>query len=231
MLRLLGSKLLEVLKAIAPLVAAVCVLQFAWIDAPAALFARFLGGAALAIVGMLLLLAGIEDGVLPMGRFIGSELSRRGSLPAILAVGFALGFVTTIAEPDVLVLSGQVESVSSEALSGRLLTFLIAGGVAIFAALALLRVVWGVSMRALLSGVYALMIVLSFLAPAEFVPLAYDAGSVTTGVLSAPVLLALVLGLASVLAGRSSASDGFGMLGLASAGPVIVVLLAGMLSS
>jgi hypothetical protein len=65
-------------------------------------------------------------------------------------------------------------------------------------------------------------------APREFVPLAYDAGSVTTGVLTAPVVIAIAVGLSSVLAGRSAISDGFGLLGLASIGPIITVLLMGL---
>ncbi|MCZ7642879.1 MAG: DUF1538 domain-containing protein [Pseudorhodoplanes sp.] len=60
-------------------------------------------------------------------------------------------------------------------------------------------------------------------------PLAYDAGSVTTGVLTAPVVIALAMGLSSVLAGRSPISDGFGLLGLASIGPIVAILLMGML--
>lgn len=229
MLQLLKPRLLEVLKAVAPLVAAVCVLQVALVDAPAELFLQFLAGAALAILGMVLLFAGIDLGILPMGRFIGAELPRKGSLWAILAVAFALGFATTVAEPDVLVLAGQVEAASRGMLSSQALVYVVALGVGLFAALALLRIVWGFSMRYLLAAVYSLMLLLTFLSPEEFVPLAYDAGSVTTGVLTAPVLLALALGLASVLAGRSPASDGFGVLGLASAGPIVVILLVGML--
>jgi hypothetical protein len=83
-------------------------------------------------------------------------------------------------------------------------------------------------MTHLLAGVYSLMILLSFLAPRELVPLAYDAGSVTAGVLTAPVVLALALGVTSVLAERSAVADGFGLLGLASMGPIIAVLALGL---
>ena len=164
-----------------------------------------------------------------MGRFIGAELPRHGSLWLILGVAFALGFATTVAEPDVLVLSGQVESASQGSLRSQVLIYLIAAGVGLFTAIGLLRVVKGSSMAALLAGVYAVMIVLSLFAPANIVPLAYDAGSVTTGVLTAPVVLALALGLASVLSERSAVDDGFGLLGLASVGPIIAVLLLGLL--
>jgi hypothetical protein len=84
-------------------------------------------------------------------------------------------------------------------------------------------------MRLLLAATYLLMLLLTLLAPAEFVSLAYDAGSVTTGVQTTPVLLSLALGLSSVIAGRSAVSDGFGLLGLASVGPIIAILLLGLL--
>lgn len=228
LLALLRTRLPEAAKAVAPLVGVVCVLQVLFVQAPAALFARFLAGSALAMLGMLLLFAGIDIGILPMGRFIGAELPRKRSLALILGVAFALGFATTVAEPDVLVLSEQVESASQGSLPGGTLTYIIAAGVGLFTAVGLLRVVRGFSMGALLAGVYIVMIVLSFVAPPTFVPLAYDAGSVTTGVLTAPVVLALALGLASVLAARTAVDDGFGLLGLASVGPIIAVLLLGL---
>jgi hypothetical protein len=146
----------------------------------------------------------------------------------ILGVAFALGFATTVAEPDVIVLSAQVEAASQGAMRARSLAYVIAAGVGLFSAIGLLRVVRGFSMAALLAAVYVFMILLSFAAPGRIVPLAYDAGSVTTGVLTAPVILALALGMASVLAERSALDDGFGLLGLASAGPIIVVLLLGL---
>lgn len=229
MLALLKLRLLDVVKAVAPLVVTVCGLQLAFVDAPAALFGRFLMGSTLAMLGMLLLFAGIDLGILPMGRFIGAELPKKGSVWLMVVVAFALGFATTLAEPDVLVLSGQVEAASEGAMNGRTLIYIVAAGVGMFVAIALFRVVAGFSMVYLLGATYALMLLLSFLAPPELVPLAYDAGSVTTGVLTAPVVLALALGVSSVLAERSALSDGFGLLGLASVGPIIVVLLLGML--
>lgn len=213
----------------APLVGLGCVLQVALVRADPVLFVQFLAGSLLAAVGMLLLFVGIDMGILPMGRFIGAELPKKGSLGLILGVAFALGFATTSAEPDVLVLVDQVEAVSEGAIPGRLLVAVLAGGVGIFCALALLRVVYGFSMASLLLAVYGVMVVLALLAPARFVPLAFDAGSVTTGVLTAPVVLALALGFSSVFAGRSTVADGFGLLGLASVGPILAVLLLGML--
>ncbi len=226
MLSALKERFLEVARAVAPLIITVCVLQLLVIHAPAVDVLRFLAGAVLAVVGMMLLFMGIDIGVLPMGRFIGAELPRKGSLALILAVAFALGFATTVAEPDVLVLAEQVQSASLSRISARFLIYIIASGLGVFAAVALLRVVYGFSMTVLLTITYGLLIVLSLVTPAGIVPLAFDAGSVTTGVLTAPVVIALAMGLSSVIAGRSAVSDGFGLLGFASVGPIIAVMLA-----
>ena len=99
---------------------------------------------------------------------------------------------------------------------------------AVLTAVAMARVVLGRSIRQLVTIAYLLMLLLAFLAPADFVPMAFDAGSVTTGVLTAPVVLALAIGLSSVLAGRSAVTDGFGLLGLASTGAILAVLAMGL---
>jgi hypothetical protein len=224
MRHLLVAKLLDVLKAVAPLVLVVTLLQVTVVQAPLSLFLQFLIGSALAVVGMLLLFIGIDAGILPMGRYIGAELPGRGSWWLIVAVAFALGFATTAAEPDVLVLAEQVENASSGGMGAQSLIHLISAGVGLLTAAAILRVVTGFPLSYLLALLYSVMIVLSLFAPGDFIPLAYDAGSVTTGVLTAPVVLAFALGFTSVLAKRSSA-DGFGLLGLASIGPIIAVLL------
>ena len=190
MAELLKNRFLEAGRAVAPLIGVACVLQVMLVDVSAALFGRFLLGSLLATAGMMLLFTGIEVGVLPMGRYIGAELPKRRSLWLILGVAFALGFATTVAEPDVLVLARQVEAVAAGALSGRTLIYVTGAGVGLLAALALARVVLGWRMVYLLAAVYAVMLVATFLAPPELVPLAYDAGSVTTGVLTAPVVLA-----------------------------------------
>ena len=229
MLQLLKEKLLEVIKAFAPLIIVICILQFALVKAPAALFLQFLIGSLMAIGGMVLFFMGIDVGIIPMGRFIGAELPQRGSLLLIIGVAFSFGFATTVAEPDVLVLSRQVDAISRGAIPGNAVLYVTAVGVGIYVAMAMLRIVYGVRMTYLLAASYSMIILLSFLTPAEFVPLAYDSGSVTTGALTAPVVIALALGLSSVLAGRSAVSDGFGLLGFASIGPIIAVMIMGIL--
>jgi hypothetical protein len=230
MLQLLKEKFLEVIKAFAPLIIVICGLQFTLVKAPTALFLQFLIGSLMVIGGMVLFFIGIDLGILPMGRFIGAELPQRGSLLLIIGVAFSFGFATTVAEPDVLVLSRQVDAISRGAISGNTVLYVTAVGVGIYVAMAMLRIVYGIRMAYLLAASYSIVILLSFLTPAEFVPLAYDSGSVTTGALTAPVVIALALGLSSVLAGRSAVSDGFGLLGFASIGPIIAIMIMGILT-
>jgi hypothetical protein len=224
----LRSRLWEVLRSVGPLIGLVCLLQITLVQAPVAQFVQFLAGSTLVIVGLLLLFLGVDLGILPMGRFIGAELPRKGSVALIVGFGFAIGFATTLAEPDVLVLARQIDDISENGINGTVVLYVIGGGVAIFTALAMARIVYGISLRVVLTGTLGIALVLSFVAPAEFVPLAYDAGSVTTGVLTAPVVIAVAVGLSSVLAGRSAVSDGFGVLGLASIGPIIAILIMGV---
>ncbi|HQG30646.1 MAG TPA: DUF1538 domain-containing protein [Deltaproteobacteria bacterium] len=227
----LRERLFEVIKAIAPLVAVVCILQFVLVKAPASLFIQFLIGSLMAVGGLMLFFLGIDIGILRMGRFIGAELPKRNSLFLIAAVAFLLGFAATLAEPDVQVLSKQVDAVSHGEIPRSMVLYVVAVGVGFFVAIAMLRIVFGVRMVYLLAASYALIILLSFFTPSEFVPLAYDAGSVTTGALTTPVVISLALGLSSVLAGRASVSEGFGLLGFASIGPIIAIMIMGIILS
>jgi len=227
---LLRQQLPEVLQGVVPLAAVAIVLQVLFVRAPADVFLRFLGGSVLAVVGLVLLFAGVELGVLPMGRYVGAALPRARSLALAVGVVFAFGFATTVAEPDVLVLAGEVAAMPDSPFSAPVLVATMGLGVGVFTAIALLRVVRGVSMVLLLAAAYGLMIVLAFATSADFVPLAFDAGSVTTGVLTAPVVLALARGFTSVLGERDAVTDSFGFLGLASTGPILVVLLLGLVA-
>lgn len=230
MTTLLKLKLSETLQAVAPLVLVVGIMQLTVVHASPALFLQFVAGAVLVTLGLLLLLTGIDFGILPMGRFIGAHLAERGSLPLLLIVAFAIGFAATTAEPDVLVLAGQVEEASQGALPSRPMIYVVSAAVGLFVTIAFLRIVLGFSMAWQLTVMYAAMIALTLLAPPTLAPLAYDAGGVTAGVLTGPVVLAVALGVSSVMAGRSAVDDGFGLLGVGAIGPIVVILLIGWLA-
>jgi len=118
--------------------------------------------------------------------------------------------------------------VSKGSISHILLISVIAIGVGFFVAMAMVRIIFGFPMAYLLAVGYTVILILSFFTPAQFVPVAFDSGGVTTGPVAVPVILALGIGFSSVLAGKSPLSDGFGLIGLASIGPVIGVMVMGV---
>lgn len=219
----------EVLLAVLPITLVTTILQVFVIALPIELFLRFLIGAFLVMVGLTLFLQGVKMGLLPMGETIGAELPQKASLPIILLVAFLLGFLVTVAEPDVRVLAFQVDLVSEGAVTKNILILAVALGVAVFVCIALLRIILGVPIAYLLAGGYTMVLLLSFFTPPDFVPLSFDAGGVTTGPVTVPFILALGIGTASVLGGRSSISDGFGLVGLASIGPILAVMILGVI--
>lgn len=223
------NTLFEVLRAIAPLIGVVIVLQIAFVRSSSAIFVQFLIGSILVITGMVFFLLGIEVGILPAGKTVGAGLIEKRSIWLIVAIAFLIGFSTTIAEPDVLVLSEQAEEITSGSVNANSLVYIIAIGLAFFVTMAMLRILLGIRLAYILLASYFVVILLSLFTPPEYVALAFDSGSVTTGALTAPIVIALGLGLSSVLAGRSAISDGFGLLGLASIGPIIAVMIMGLI--
>lgn len=223
------ENLKEVSLAVLPITVVVILLQVFFVSLPWEKFAPFLIGTAMVLSGLFLFLQGVKIGLLPMGEAVGSELPKHGSLFFLLFFAFVLGFAVTVAEPDVRVLAHQVEYVSNGMIGSNLLILTVALGVAFFVALAMLRIVFRVPIAWLYGVSYLIILALSYVTPEAFVPVAFDSGGVTTGPVTVPFILALGMGTVSVMGGRSSFGDGFGLVGLASIGPVIGVMILGMI--
>lgn len=226
---LLKNTALEVIKATAPLIAVVVILQIFLVKAQIGTFIQFLISTVLVITGMTLLLLGIEVGILNAGKTVGTGLAEKRSVWLIVAVAFLIGFAVAIAEPAVIVLSKQADVISQSAIPGNALMYIIGIGLAFFVVAAMMRIILGVPISRLLAIGYLTIIILSFFVPADFLALSFDSGSAATGALAAPIIIALGIGLSSVLSGRSALTDGFGLVGLASIGPIIAVMLMGII--
>jgi hypothetical protein len=225
----LKDNFIEVVMAVMPITLVVTILQVLLISLPMLVLIRFLVGSTMVMAGLTLFLQGVKIGLLPMGETIGAELPQKASLPIILLASFILGFVVTVAEPDVRVLAYQVDLVSEGEISKNILIVAVALGVAVFVCMALLRIILGFPIGYLLAIGYAVVLLFSLFTPTRFVPIAFDAGGVTTGPVTVPFILALGIGTASVLGGRSSIGDGFGLVGLASIGPILAVMILGVI--
>lgn len=219
----------EVLQAIFPIVIVVVIIQLLIIRTPISLFWQFIAGAVLVSSGLFLFLVGVRISLLPIGEKIGSALVSHGSLFILLVASFIFGLIITIAEPDVRVLAHQVDFASGGSIATGLLIVAVALGVGFFVSLAILRILLGIPISFLLAAGYTLVLVLSFFTPPEFVAISFDAGGVTTGPMAVPFILALGVGATSVLGGKSGVADTFGLIGLASIGPVLGVMLLGVI--
>jgi hypothetical protein len=218
----------EVFFAMVPLSLVVIFLQFTLLKLPGEVLLQFLIGAVMVGGGLFLFLLGGQVGLIPIGELIGSALPKRGKLWVILLFGLLLGFAVTLAEPHIRVLASQVDMVSQGAVSRNMLIYAVASGVGIFISLALLRIFLRVSIIYFLIFGFALIFFIASFASPEFVPVSFDAGGVITGPMVVPFLLALGVGVSSALGGRSSTADRFGLLALASFGPILAILLLGV---
>lgn len=220
----LKEKNQESLASVLPITAIVFVLSITIAPLAPGTLVLFLFGAVLLVVGMGFFTLGVDMSMIPMGEGIGVTLSKSKHLALPVLVYFLLGVLTTMAEPDLQVLAEQVPAIDNQTL---ILT--VAVGVGCFLVIAAMRIQKGVALRRLLMVFYFLVFLLAALAPSNFIPVSFDAGGVTTGPITVPFIMALGLGIASSRSDKNSSSDSFGLISLCSIGPILMVLLLGII--
>lgn len=223
-----GKELKETALSLAPAVGLILFFQVALIRMPLAEFLPIVLGLGLTMVGFVLFIQGARLGLLPLGQGIGATFIERRALAMILIFGFLLGVVLTVAEPDVRLLVFQFGEALTLAVSTTELIVVAALGLGAFALLALLRIVLDLPMVWLLVPGYLVAMGLLVLVSETVVTKAFDMGAVTTGPMTVPFLMALGVGMASVLGGRDRLKTGFGLMAIGSVGPVLAVLLWGL---
>ncbi len=219
---------IEVILAVMPVTVVVFLLQLTIMRLPWAEFSQFIVGVVMVSAGLILFLLGVHYGLLPVGELIGSILPKQGKVWMVIFFGFLFGFVVTMAEPDVRVLALQVDMVSGGQVSRNLLIVAVALGVAFFVGISMMRIIFNIPLTYILMVGYGIVFLLASFTPSHFVPISFDAGGVTTGPLTVPFVLALGVSVASVMGGRTASSDGFGLIALASIGPILTVMLLGV---
>lgn len=226
--RKIREAFVEVVGPVIPVALLVTFLQLVVVRVPWDLFARFGIGVVLVIVGLFLFLVGVRLGLIPVGEYVGAHLPERVPPWLLVVVVLILGFVATIAEPDVRVLSDVIDSVSSGWLTASALLPIIGAGLALALAVAIVRQIIGVRMKLVFAVGYAVVLALFPFVPPEFIAVSLDSGATTTGPLTVPLIMALGLGVARTLVGRNSLEDGFGLIGVASLGPVLLLAIIGL---
>lgn len=218
----LKEKTLESLSAVLPITGIVLFISVFLVPMELGIFVMFLTGAIMMILGMGFFQLGAEMAMTKIGEGIGVQISKTRWIIMVILIGFIMGVIITISEPDLQVLAEQVPSVPNYTL---ILT--VAIGVGLFLALAIIRILFQINLSITLIVLYILLIGASFLVPEEFLAVAFDSGGVTTGPMTVPFIMAMGVGLASVRSDKNAANDSFGLVALSSIGPVIAVLILG----
>jgi len=207
-----------------PIIGVILFFQYLVIRKPLAHIQRVGAGFVLVIVGLYAFVVGLKLGLFPIGRSMAEQLiALDGWLPVYL-FAFAIGFATTMAEPALIAIGAKAEEAAQGKLRGDTIRLLVAAGVAVGITIGVHRIITGDPIHYYIMGGYALVIVLTALAPRYIVALAYDLGGVTTSEVTVPLVTALGIGLASQIEGRNVMIDGFGLIAFASIFPIVSVM-------
>lgn len=220
------DKLKEVLYTVLPITVIVLILHFTLTPLETHLILKFLIGTFLIIIGLSIFLLGVDLGITPIGTAIGSAITKTNRILVVVIVGLLLGFFISAAEPDLHILAGQVDMVTSGHVPKTAIVVVVSVGLGVMIALGLARIVYNVSLRVVFTVMYLIVFILALFASPAFLAISFDACGATTGALTVPFILALALGV-SMLKKDSEASerDSFGLVGIASIGAILGVLI------
>ena len=221
---LLHDKFQESFASVLPITIIVLLLCFTVAPIPNNMLVSFVMGAVLLIIGMAFFTLGADTAMTPIGTKVGSCITKSRKVWLIVFVSFLLGVIITISEPDLQVLANQVPNIPNAVLIGT-----VALGVGVFLVIAMLRILFGISLNILLVGFYIVVFVLAMFVPKNFWAVAFDSGGVTTGPMTVPFIMALGVGVSAIRSDRHAGNDSFGLVALCSIGPILAVLILGLI--
>lgn len=223
---ILVEKIKESLSSVLPVTGIVLLLLVTIAPVSAPILLSFLVGAVMLIFGMGLFTLGAEISMMPMGEYVGSKMTKSKKLWVIILISLFVGTMITISEPDLTVLAGQISSIPPMAL-----ILSVAIGVGVMLVIAMLRIIFKIKLKYLLIIFYAVVFALAFFVPSSFLAISFDSGGVTTGPMTVPFIMSLGVGVASIRADEDAGSDSFGLVALCSVGPIIAVMLLGLINN
>lgn len=236
---LLAGRIMDAFRDLAPVIAVIAFFQIVVLQQSFPNLPDVVVGLVCVVAGLALFIQGLESGLFPLGESIAQEFSKKGSLTALLAFAFCLGFGTTVAEPALIAVAGEAAEVASEAGAIAVsdearaayafnLRIVVAVSVGAAIVLGVLRILKGWPIHRLIIGGYVIVTAMTAFAPAEIIGIAYDSGGVATSTITVPLVTALGVGLARSIRGRNPMVDGFGLIAFACLMPIIFVLAYGM---
>ncbi|NMB02141.1 MAG: DUF1538 domain-containing protein [Firmicutes bacterium] len=220
-------------QAVVPITIIVLVLNFTLTPLAIPVLVRFLVGAVTLIIGLSILLVGVDIGITPMGTLTGSSLVKTNKLWLLLIGGGLLSFFVSMAEPGLLVLVNQIEYVTAGAISSSILLAVIPIGFAIMVSLGVARVFLGISIKFFFAVSYGIILILAWFTSRtspEFLAIGFDSSGSVTGILVVPFIMALAVGFSSMRKDSKQAEeDSFGLMAAGAVGPIAAVMILSML--
>ncbi len=216
--------ILAVVRDVAPILAVIFFFQYIIIKKPVAHLHKIVVGIVLVILGLYAFILGLEMGLFPIGETIALQLTQMNNNYLVYLFAFLIGFSTTMAEPALLAIAIKAEEISKGNIKQNILRGVVALGVAIGIALGSYRLISGDPIHYYIIAGYILVIIFTYFAPKDIIPIAYDSGGVTTSTVTVPLVAALGLGLAENIEGRNPLIDGFGLIAFASLFPMLTVM-------
>ncbi len=228
---ILIRKFREVAFSVLPITFLVVILNFTVVPLEMDVFIRFILGALFVILGLGIFLFGAELGVGPIGSLMGKSVAKSNNTWIVGGLGFLLGFLITIAEPDLQILAAQIELASGGLIGAVTILLVVSVGVGIMVAIGLLRILFGRPLNRLFTLFYFFIFILALGVSESFLAMSVDASGATTGAMTTPFILALGYGVSKLKGGKSSDEDSFGLVGLASVGPIFMVMILSRLAN
>lgn len=222
---IIWDKIKEAFTSVLPITLIVLILCVTVAPVDSGVLVAFLLGAVCVIAGMGFFTLGAETAMTPIGEYVGSSVMKTKKLWLIIPICFLVGLLITVAEPDLHVLATQLDG----AINYWVLIIAVGVGVGLFLVVAFLRMVLKVKLSYLLIGCYVVVFVLAIFTPQNFLPLAFDSGGVTTGPMSVPFIIAIGTGVVAMRSDKDGDSDAFGITALCSVGPIIAVMILGII--
>ena len=227
-MNLFKDKIVESLKSVLPIALIVLALSITIVPISTGDMFLFLVGVACLVLGMSLFTSGAEMSMQPLGSKIGATVGGNKKIWLAAFISFIIGILVTISEPDLVILAEQVYK--SDDFMQKVLILTVSVGVGIFLCIAVMRIIFNWNLTAMMIAFYAIAFILGLFVDKSFLSLAFDSGGVTTGPMTVPFIMSIGAGVSMAKLSGDDRNDSFGITGLCSIGPIIAVLVLGIVS-
>lgn len=224
-MNILLDKFKEVSLSVLPITIIVLILNFTIAPVPGDLFWRFLIGVVLIIVGLGIFFWGVDLGINEIGAQMGKFVAKSNNQIIVFLLGLFLGFIISVAEPDLLILARQVSDAMGNLLSPFFIVAVVSLGVGTMIGFGFLRILQERALNKFYIIVYAIIFIMMIFVSEEFHAVAFDSSGATTGAMTTPFILVMGLGVSMMKGSIDGEKDSFGLVGVASTGPILAVMI------